>query len=228
MARVLVLAAGIVLLAAAGGAFLTSLTVLIPGGETNADTWLGAGVLLGAALLVGGVADLLIIKGVRPSAPRPSATALERPAPSRTAPTRMASAAVQRGGADQESTLAPALHEVGFQLFGVAGGLLADVLTAFLRWRRRARGAPAPPVHTSRPRWTARVRAGLRTTVVVILLVLWAGAIGGLVGVVEGLVRAPATTWNSLTTDPTLQLVLGVCVGAAVVGGLFVSRRRRG
>jgi hypothetical protein len=242
MARALTLAAGIVLLAAAGLAFLASLIVLLPGGETDADTWLGIALLLGAVLLVGGIADLLIIKGIRPPAACLADTAPERSAPpqrtaARTAPivvgpvplaTRAAIDEPVRGGVDYGSTLGPGLHELGFQLFGVVGGILADLLTAFLQRRRRARDEPASPVTAVRRGWMARVRAGLRMTAALILLTLWGGAIGGLVGVVEAFVNAPATAWNTLTTEPAFQVTLCVCVGVTVVGGLILSRLRRG
>lgn len=238
MARALTLAAGIGLLAAAGVAFLASLVVLIPVGEMDADTWLGAGILLCAALLAGGIADLLIIKGVRPRASRLTATAPERPVPPATpapgpveaapAATTAAVAGPAAGGIDPGSTLGPALHELGFQLFGVAGGLLADLLTAFLERRRRARSEPAPSVSSRHRGCVVRTRAGLRTAAAVILLVLWAIAIGGLMGVVEGFANAPATAWNALTTEPALQVVLAVCLGVAGVGGLVLSRLRGG
>jgi len=241
MARALILTAGIVLLAAAGVAFLTSLVVLIPVGETDADTWLGAGILLGGALLVGAIADVLILTGVRPRARRPATAAPERPDPGRPAPAPAvpgppradpgATAAAARrpaaGGVGLGSALGPALHELGFQLFGVAGGLVADLLTAFLERRRRASGELAPSVSAGHRGWMARTRAGLRTAAVLILLVLWVSAIGGLLGVVEGFVNAPATAWNTLTTDPALQVAVTVCLAVAGIGGPLLTRLRR-
>ena len=242
MGRAFTLAAGIVLLTAAGIAFLMILVLFIPSDETDADTWLGAAILLGAALLAGGMADLLLIRGVRPPAPRLAVTASERPAArrpvsARAAPIpvapapRAATAAIGvpvRGGVDYGSTLGPALQEVGSQLFGVAGGLLADLLTAFLQRRRRARGAPAPPVATGRRGWSAQLRAGLRAAAALVLVMLWVGAIGGLEGIFEAFVDAPATVWNNLTAEPDFQVALGVCVTVAVVGGVVMSRLRRG
>lgn len=242
MGRAFTLAAGIVLLTAAGIAFLMILVLFIPSDETDADTWLGAAILLGAALLAGGMADLLLIRGVRPPAARLAVTASERPAArrpvsARAAPIpvapapRAATAAIGvpvRGGVDYGSTLGPALQEVGSQLFGVAGGLLADLLTAFLQRRRRARGAPAPPVATGRRGWSAQLRAGLRAAAALVLVMLWVGAIGGLEGIFEAFVDAPATVWNNLTAEPDFQVALGVCVTVAVVGGVVMSRLRRG
>jgi hypothetical protein len=209
IARALTVAAGLVLLAIAGIAFLACLVVLIPGGETDADTWLGTAILLGAALLVGGVADLLIIRGMRPA---PRAAVLGEPS---------------RRGVDYGSAVGPALHEVGFQLFGVVGGIMADLLTAFLQRRRRTCDQTASPATTDRRGWVAQVRAGLWKAAAVALLMLWVGAIGGLEGVVEGFVNAPATTWKALTTGPAFQVALGVCVGVTVVGTLILSRLRR-
>src|SRR5690348_12767303 len=168
MARALTLAAGLLLLAVAGIAFLTCLVVLIPGGETDADTWLGTAILLGAALLVGGVADLLIIRGMRPAAARLAEIAPERTS-ARTAPMavqtprRAALGEPTRGRIDYGSALGPALHELGFQLFGVVGGVLADLLTAFLQRRRRTRDGTASPVKADRRGWVAQPRAWLRT-----------------------------------------------------------------
>lgn len=132
MARALTLAAGIVLLAGAGIAFLLSLLAIIPGGEKDADTWPGVGILLGAALAVGGLADLLIIRGLRPRA-----LAAPGPVPAASAAPTGSGRAPAAGGADPGSILGPALNEVGYQLFGVAGGLLAALLTALLEERRR-------------------------------------------------------------------------------------------